>query len=113
MHIKELDIKIYMLIFLLPLIFINSIKNLKRLAPFSTAANAVTVVGFGIIFYYIIRDGPTFENRAAIGEVKNFPLFFGTVMFALEAIGVVSKIVGIIVVRFNVKFFFIDNAFGK
>lgn len=90
MYITELDVSIYMVIFLLPLILINWIRNLKRLAPFSTVANGVTAVSFGIILYYIISDGPTFEDRAPVGEVQHFPLFFGTVLFALEAIGVVS-----------------------
>lgn len=89
----NLDIEIYMVIFLLPLILINWIRNLKRLAPFSTVANGVTVISFGIILYYIIRDGPTIEDKQPIGEVKHFPLFFGTVLFALEAVGVVSKYV--------------------
>lgn len=86
----ELDIEVYMVIVLLPLILINWIRNLKRLAPFSTVANGVTVISFGIILYYIIRDGPTLENREPVGQLKHFPLFFGTVLFALEAIGVVS-----------------------
>lgn len=96
MYIMDLDIEIYMVIFLLPLILINWIRNLKHLAPFSTVANGVTVISFGIILYYIIREGPSLENREPIGEVKHFPLFFGTVLFALEAIGVVSRVSSVI-----------------
>lgn len=85
-----INLEIYMLIILLPLILLNYIKNLKYLAPFSTGANVITLVSFGFILYYIIIDGPTFENREPVGEVRYWPLFFGTVLFALEAIGVVS-----------------------
>lgn len=74
---------------LLPLILINSLRDLKYLAPFSAAANAVTIASFGIILYYIFRVPPTFEGKAAAGEITKFPLFFGTVLFALEAIGVI------------------------
>ncbi|KAI4470928.1 amino acid transporter [Holotrichia oblita] len=88
----ELHLEIYMLIILLPLILLNYIKNLKYLAPFSTAANFITLVSFGFILYYIIRDGPTFEEREPVGEVKYWPLFFGTVLFALEAIGVIMPL---------------------
>lgn len=88
-YIVDLDLEIYMLIFLLPLILINYIRNLKKLAPFSTVANGVTVVSFGIILYYIIKDNPTTEGKEMVGQLKHFPLFFGTVLFALEAIGVV------------------------
>lgn len=87
----ETNIKIYMSIILLPLIFINWVRSLKYLAPFSSLANAITIVSFGIILYYIMREVPTFEGRDALGHVYEFPLFFGTVLFALEAIGVVSK----------------------
>jgi len=86
-----MDLKIYMTILLLPLIFINYIRNLKFLAPFSTIANAIMFSGFAIILYYIFREPLSFEDRLIAGEVKNFPLFFGTVLFALESIGVVSN----------------------
>ncbi|XP_049885092.1 proton-coupled amino acid transporter-like protein CG1139 [Pectinophora gossypiella] len=74
---------------LLPLVLINWVRDLKYLAPFSAIANAITIVSFGIILYYIFRDVPTLEGKAPAGELANFPLFFGTVLFALEAIGVI------------------------
>ena len=70
--------------------FIFQIRNLKYLAPFCTLANIVTILSFGIILYYIFRDPPSLENRHAMGPIREFPLFIGTVLFALEAIGVVS-----------------------
>lgn len=78
-----------MLCILLPLILINWVRDLKYLAPFSAIANAVTIASFGIILYYIFREAPSFEGKSPVGKVSNFPLFFGTVLFALEAIGVV------------------------
>lgn len=85
-----LDLEIYMVIILLPLILVNYIRNLKFLAPGSTLANIIMFTGFGIILYYIFREPLSFENRSPVGDLKNFPLFFGTVLFALESIGVVS-----------------------
>lgn len=79
-----------MLYILLPLVLINWVRDLKYLAPFSAIANAVTIVSFGIILYYIFRESPTLEGKLPAGKIGNFPLFFGTVLFALEAIGVVS-----------------------
>lgn len=90
-YIGETDVRLYMLVFLLPLILINWIRNLKYLAPFSTIANVITAISFGIIFYFIIGvHVPTFNGRETLGEIAHLPLFFGTVLFALEAIGVVS-----------------------
>lgn len=62
---------------------------MKYLAPFSSVANFVTIVSFGIIAYYIFREPLTLEGKVAVGPVSQFPLFFGTVLFALEAIGVI------------------------
>lgn len=67
------------------------VRNLKYLAPFSTIANLITMVSFGIICYYMFRESISFEAREPVGELRHFPLFFGTVLFALEAIGVVSN----------------------
>ena len=87
-----MDVRIYMVILLLPLIFLNWVRNLKYLAPFSTAANLLTFVGFGITLYYIFTDIPSITSREMVGELRHIPLFFGTVLFALEAIGVVCII---------------------
>lgn len=75
---------------LLPLILINWVRNLKYLAPFSTLANILTFVGFAITLYYIFTDVPSITEREPVGKLEHMPLFFGTVLFALEAIGVVS-----------------------
>lgn len=88
----SMELEVYMAILLLPLIFVNYIRNLKFLAPCSTVANIIMFSGFAIILYYIFREPLTFENRVTIGEVKNFPLFFGTVLFALESIGVIMPL---------------------
>jgi hypothetical protein len=74
---------------LLPLILINWVRNLKLLAPLSTLANGITFISFSIILYYLFRDPINFEGKDKVGEMSNFPLFLGTVLFALEAIGVV------------------------
>ncbi|XP_026331886.1 proton-coupled amino acid transporter-like protein CG1139 [Hyposmocoma kahamanoa] len=90
-HQFDIDLPILqvMACILLPLILINWVRDLKYLAPFSAVANAVTIVSFGIILYFIFRKVPTIADKAPIGELANFPLFFGTVLFALEAIGVI------------------------
>ncbi|XP_012531464.2 proton-coupled amino acid transporter-like protein CG1139 [Monomorium pharaonis] len=88
----KLDLNEYIAILLLPLILVNYIRNLKFLAPFSTLANIILFAGFGIILYYIFREPLTFEHRVTFGNVTNFPLFFGTVLFALEAIGVIMPL---------------------
>lgn len=78
-----------MLAILIPLILINCIRDLKYLAPFTAIANVLTIISFAIILYYIFREAPTLEGKSPVGHYADFPLFFGTVLFALEAIGVI------------------------
>ncbi|CAH0546046.1 unnamed protein product [Brassicogethes aeneus] len=91
-YIGEMDHRLYMLIFLLPLILINFIRNLKLLAPLMTIANIITIGGFGIILYYLVLENITLEGRDMVGKLEDMPLYFGTVLFALEAIGVIMPL---------------------
>ncbi|KOX68585.1 Proton-coupled amino acid transporter 1 [Melipona quadrifasciata] len=86
---EPLDVKTHMLILLLPLILINYIRNLKLLAPFSTLANAITFVGLAMILVYMFNDLPSVNEREMFGTLRNFSLYFGTTLFALEAVGVI------------------------
>ena len=86
---SELDVRLYMVMLLLPLILINWVRNLKLLAPFSSFANVVTFVGLGITLYYVFDGIPSPAERNMVGNVVDFPLFIGTTLFALEAVGVV------------------------
>ncbi|XP_050307270.1 proton-coupled amino acid transporter-like protein CG1139 isoform X2 [Anthonomus grandis grandis] len=92
MTTNPLDERIIMLITLLPLIFINYIKNLKFLAPLTTLANVLTLVSFVIIFYFIFNKEVSFEGKEPVGNIRDLPLYFGTVLFALEAIGMIMPL---------------------
>ncbi|XP_069701054.1 proton-coupled amino acid transporter-like protein CG1139 [Periplaneta americana] len=93
----EVDVRLYMVMLLLPLILINYVRNLKLLAPFSSFANVVTFVGLGITMYYVFDNIPSPAERKLSGNVLEFPLFIGTTLFALEAVGV------IIALEYNMK----------
>ncbi|XP_023937504.2 proton-coupled amino acid transporter-like protein CG1139 [Bicyclus anynana] len=85
-------VEIHMLIILGPLIGFNLIPSLKMLAPFSALANALTFVGLGIVVYYLLagKKPEAAEDPLDLwGSADTFPLFFGTVLFALTAVGVV------------------------
>lgn len=88
----NIDVRIVMLCFMLPLILLNLIRNLKYLAPFSMIANVLMAAGIGITMYYIFQDLPSPSERPAIVHVQHWPVFFGTVIFALEGIGVVMSL---------------------
>lgn len=80
-----------MLIILGPLIAFNLIPSLKLLAPFSALANVLTFVGLGIVVYYLLAEEKKSNEPLDLwGSLATFPLFFGTILFALTAVGVVS-----------------------
>lgn len=83
-------IEIHMLIVLGPLIAINCIRNLKKLAPLSTVANLITFVGLAVVVYYLLSGTKSQDELDLWGSFSKFPLFFGTILFALTAVGVVS-----------------------
>ncbi|KAL6448191.1 hypothetical protein ACFW04_000295 [Cataglyphis niger] len=78
-----------MCILLVPLILINYIRNLKLLAPFSTLANFITLIGLGMVLSYMFDDLASISEREMFGTIRNFSLYFGTTLFALEAVGVI------------------------
>lgn len=86
----NIDIRVYMAFLLLPLMAISSVRNLKLLAPFSSVATCMTIVSLSLIFYHIFRGTPSFDGRKPVGSVHSVSLFFGTVLFAMEFIGIVS-----------------------
>ncbi|XP_030570511.1 proton-coupled amino acid transporter-like protein CG1139 [Drosophila novamexicana] len=91
-YLVEWDVRLHMCLLIVPLLLIFSIRNLKLLAPFSSAANLLLFVGFGIVLYYILVDLPPLSERDAFVHYSKLPTFFGTVLFALEAVGVILAI---------------------
>lgn len=51
------------------------------------------VSSIGVICYYIFREPLTLEDKEPNGTLTGFFMFFSTVLFALEAIGVVSTLI--------------------
>ncbi|XP_026678307.1 proton-coupled amino acid transporter-like protein pathetic, partial [Diaphorina citri] len=86
----ELDIRVYISAFLIPLILLSWVPNLKSLAPVSMVANLLMGTGLGITFYYIVWDLHKPMEMPQIADISTMPTFFSIVIFAIEAIGVVS-----------------------
>jgi len=80
---------IYMVLIFIPFVLIICIKNLKLLAPFSILANVITLITFGVVCYYIFQNLESFSDRPAVGAIADYPLYFGTTLFSLQAVGVV------------------------
>ncbi|XP_013175443.1 PREDICTED: proton-coupled amino acid transporter 4-like [Papilio xuthus] len=89
---NEFTDTIYCLMFLVPILIFTQIKNLKYLAPFSGFANILLVATFLICLYYICEDFPSIDSRPMSVDIGRLPLFIGTVIFAMEGIGVVLPV---------------------
>lgn len=76
---------------LLPFVIaMNLIRNLKYLAPFSMIANFLVGLCMTITFWYVFQDLHTSKTVPLVADWHKWPMFFGTAIFALEGIGVVS-----------------------
>lgn len=67
-----------------------AVRNLKYLAPFSLGATVMSFVTIAVVIYYTI-DVPDINKRSMFGHLMGYPLFFGTVLFAVSSIGVVRN----------------------
>jgi hypothetical protein len=82
---------VYIAALLIPLILLGLVPNLKYLAPVSMIANLFMAVGLGITIYYLVQDIPDASARPQFNaSINTIPQFFSIVIFAMEAIGVVS-----------------------
>lgn len=85
-----LDLHLHMAIIFLPILCSALVRNLKFLTPLSTIANILMIVGIVITIYYSTKDLPTNTTKHYFATWEQFPLFFGTAIFAFEGIGLVS-----------------------
>lgn len=65
------------------------IRDLKTLSIFSTLANVLQSIGIVLIFSNLLTDLPPSWDRPTFASWSTLPLYFGTVVYAFEGIGIV------------------------
>ncbi|KAK3100361.1 hypothetical protein FSP39_018724 [Pinctada imbricata] len=74
------------------IIYCVSIQSLSALAYFSLLANILNFTGLFMVLYAITSDAPDPSTRDAFKEFSSLPMYFGTVIFAFEGIGLVMPL---------------------
>ncbi|XP_035780455.1 proton-coupled amino acid transporter 2-like [Anopheles albimanus] len=72
-----------------PLALLNLVRSLKLLTPTSLVASVFAVAGLAIAFLFLLHDLPHSASVPPVSGWSTLPLYFGTVMYAFEGIGVV------------------------
>lgn len=85
-YFVKLDIRMYLLLLLIPMIMLNFLKNLKYLTPVSLFASILTVTGISITFHYMLQNLPHTNTVKAFSSWEQLPLYFGTAIYAFEGI---------------------------
>ncbi|XP_041986625.1 proton-coupled amino acid transporter-like protein CG1139 [Aricia agestis] len=89
-HGLRLALRWHIVYLIAPLIVICLIKDLRLLSPVSSVSNALTLLGLIILFFYLIEDDVEFDyQRLEMKSILEIPIFIGTALFALEAVGVI------------------------
>ncbi|KAG8251372.1 hypothetical protein J6590_081406 [Homalodisca vitripennis] len=78
-----------MAIILIPMVSTTMVRNLKFLVPFSVLANILTGAGVILTMYISMHDLPPVTSRNAVGSISTIPLFFGTIIYCFEGVGLV------------------------
>lgn len=78
---------------LLPISIVNMVMDLKLLTPLSTISNFLTILGLLLVFFYLVEDDVNIDkDKLYKPTLDGIPIFIGTTLFALEAVGVVRLI---------------------
>lgn len=86
----DLSIRLCILLLAIPLVPLGIIRTLKYLVPFSAMATVFIMFGLAITLWYTLTDLPSISERNQFSSLAQLPLFFSTVLFAMEGIGTVS-----------------------
>ncbi|KAJ4946211.1 hypothetical protein JOQ06_023880, partial [Pogonophryne albipinna] len=87
--VPSFDSRLYMLCFLPAIVLLVFVPDLKYLAPLSLVANILMTASLILIYFYPLTNIQYPIDLPKVGRLKDYPLFFGTAIFAFEGIGVV------------------------
>lgn len=72
----DLNVRVYILVGMVPILFIGQIRTLKFLVPFSGAANIFLIFVFGIVLYYIFKEPLAISDKPLVAPWTKWPIYF-------------------------------------
>ncbi|KAJ1525408.1 hypothetical protein ONE63_010222 [Megalurothrips usitatus] len=92
-HIVPIDVHVYMAMALVPILLLTLVRSLKFLAPVSLVSTVIMCAGIAVTLYECTKDGlPPLSERRLLAEWHRWPLFFGTVVYSFESVGIIMQL---------------------
>ncbi|KAF5306528.1 hypothetical protein FQR65_LT18541 [Abscondita terminalis] len=89
---NDIDLRLYMVMIMAFLLLSAQVRELKHLVPFSFLANVCLIAAFAITLYYLFLQMNPVSSVPGFCKCINASIFFSTVIFAMEGIGVVMPV---------------------
>lgn len=84
------DIRLYILLVAFLVVPLGIGRTLKFLVPVSAFGIIFIIFGLTVTCYYALSEIPPISTRNAVAPIEEIPVFFATIVFAMEGIGTVS-----------------------
>ena len=79
------------MLIILPFLILPSLaSNIRTLAYFTPAGNAIALLGLGVIYQYLLTHAQNPARLPATNGILNACVAFGQIVYAFEGIAVVS-----------------------
>lgn len=89
----DLNIRCYLVLLMIPLLPLSIWRQLTFLVPITATGSLFILLGLVATFFYAVQDMPPMSTRNIVFDsIDGLPLFFSTVVFAMEGIGTVLPI---------------------
>lgn len=88
---NQISLTNYILLCFVPVYLISCVKNLKLLAIVSLLGNVLSILTYIVIGYYASQNLRQFNDLTMVGKPMDYPLFFGTALYSLQSIGVITS----------------------
>lgn len=88
----DVDVHVTLMYIFVPMLLLTWIHRLKYLIPLSIIGNVISVFCIMTVVYHIIVDPTPLRIQKNVGSVANIPVFLGSVLFNLNATGLMMPL---------------------